>query len=110
MQLVTLENAANSNSFLDQAESFLNQPVFKDTINFPLDLKQMAAEQKNCAEVQQLAIKQGLLLQRAANNGPVLVHKENKIVVPINMRNNLMVWYHDNSQHPGQSWMYSTIK
>ena len=109
MRPATLKNSANADSFLNQAESFLNQRVFEDTVDFPLNLARMATKQRNCNKVQRLANKLVFLRRCAAHDRLVLVHRGNHIFVPVHIRDNLMVCYHDNLQHPGQSQMYSTI-
>ena len=91
--------------------SFLNLQVFEDTINFPLNFACIEQEQQRCSEIQRLRWKQGFTRQHLANIGPNLLHhRVNQIAVHVTLHNNLMVWYRNNLQHPGQSQMHLTIK
>ena len=79
----------------------------KENLVYPLLTREIAESQSKLTQLEQLAIWEGYSTQLVENIK--ILCKDGMIVIPKNLQNWAMTWYHHCLQHPGSTCLEETL-
>ena len=86
-------------------EEFLRRRVFEDNTLFPMNLTTIHQHQEKAT-----GEKFSEEFKQEKHGALQLWTKDGRIVIPKTLKEDVMQWYHETLQHPGQQRMYNTLR